>query len=73
LHDEQIQARGFLQAVKHPRWGTYSHPGTPFFVDGEKLPITAAPDLGEHNAEIYEKVFYLGARDLAALHSANVI
>lgn len=73
LQDEQIQARGFLQNVKHPRWGAYSHPGTPFFIDREKLPITAAPDLGEHNGEIYEKVLNLNARDLTALHAANVI
>jgi crotonobetainyl-CoA:carnitine CoA-transferase CaiB-like acyl-CoA transferase len=73
LQDEQIQARGFLQAVKHPRWGTYSQPGTPFIIDGGKRPIIAAPDLGEHNAEIYEKVLNLDARELAALHAANVI
>jgi crotonobetainyl-CoA:carnitine CoA-transferase CaiB-like acyl-CoA transferase len=73
LQDEQIQARGFLQAVKHPRWGTYSHPGTPFFIDGGKLPITAAPGLGEHNAEVYQKLLNLQAQDMETLRTAKVI
>jgi len=73
LEDEQIQARGFLRTVEHPRWGTYSQPGTPFFLDGQKSAITPAPRLGQHNAEIYGNLLNKGPHELAALRDANVI
>ena len=73
LHDEQIQARGFLQSVQHPRWGRYRHPGAPYLVDGQRMPIRPAPSIGQHNREIYGKLMNLQLFDLALLRAAKVI
>ena len=73
LQDEQIQARGFVQSVSHPRWGCYRHPGAPYLLDGQRLPIRPAPSIGEHNAEIYGNLLGMDHRNLAALRAANVI
>ena len=73
LEDEQIQARGFLQSVHHPRWGSYRHPGVPYFVDGQKMPIGPAPSVGLHNVEIYGKLLNMDLNNLALLRAANVI
>lgn len=73
LQDEQIQARGFLQSVQHPRWGCYRHPGAPYLVDGQRMPIGPAPSIGQHNAEVYGKLLNLELHDLALLRAANVI
>ena len=73
LQDEQIQFRGFLQTVHHPRWGDYRHPGVPYFVDGVRMPIAPAPGIGQHNVEIYGKLLKMEPDKLALLRTANVI
>jgi len=73
LQDEQIQARGFVQSVSQPRWGCYRHPGAPYLLDGQRLPIRPAPSIGEHNAEIYGNLLGMDDRALAGMRAANVI
>ena len=46
--DEDLNARGIFQKMKHPERGEYKMPGWPVKVGGGHLPIPAAPLLGEH-------------------------
>ena len=73
LEDEQIRARGFVQPVNHPRWGTYQHPGAPYLLDGQRLPVRPAPSVGEHNAEIYGRLLGMDPGEISALKAGNVI
>ena len=68
-----MRAGGFLQPVRHPLWGDYRHPGVPYFLDGEKMPIQPAPSIGQHNAEVYGNLLNMGLPDLSLLRASNVI
>jgi crotonobetainyl-CoA:carnitine CoA-transferase CaiB-like acyl-CoA transferase len=58
--DEQVQARGMLVEVADPRYGPKRHIEFPVKIDGERPPISPAPDPGQDNAEI------LGALEIDA-------
>jgi crotonobetainyl-CoA:carnitine CoA-transferase CaiB-like acyl-CoA transferase len=59
--------------VQHPVAGLLTYPGAPFPMSATPpAPLTAAPTLGQHNAEIYARLGYRG-EDLAALMANGVI
>ena len=75
LHmNEQLLARGFFEDVDHPVVGRYGTPGLPFrFGRVERWFETAAPTLGQHNAEVLTGLLGVPADELDRLHAAGVI
>jgi len=61
VNDPQLLARGFLTALDHPEFGQINFPqGAIASVLGNKL--SAAPKLGEHNAEVFNQSLATGAK-----------
>lgn len=70
IDNPALQGRGFFQTVTHPLCGPLPYPRPPVtghFVD------SAAPLLGQHNAEILGASLGLTAQDLARLEDGKVI
>ena len=73
LTDPQLLARGMLERHPHPTLGEVVFHGNPLrFSDAEPRERALAPNLGEHNREIYAELG-LGERELARLAEAGVI
>lgn len=73
LNDKSLRARNMIAAVEHPTRGTYYTVGLPLVLSDSPAQITTSPALGEHNAEIYGKMFGYSDEQLAGLHAAGVI
>lgn len=73
-HNRQLAYRGFFTSVRHaPSARDIVMPGAPFQLSATPSKVTRpAPQLGEHNAEIYAAIGVNGER-LAALQSAGVV
>src|SRR5690606_7226671 len=73
--EPHLEARGYYQAVEHPRSGVRRHPVWPFrFSFGPEKPYAfAAPTLGQHNDEILGGELGLSAEELAELRAKEVI
>ncbi len=74
-NDPQLAARGFWQEVEHPGLdATMTYPG-PFtrFSAAACAIRRRAPDIGEHNTEIYAEGLGLSRRDLDALRQKAII
>ena len=73
--DEQLQAREFWQDVAISNTGdTLKHPGGFAIFNGERLQIhRPAPQIGEHNREVYEKDLGLSRQEIARLKGEAVI
>lgn len=56
-----------------PGLGPVTFPGTPLNFSDEELGFTRAPDLGEHNKEVYGGLLGLSDEDLARLADEKVI
>ena len=53
VNSQQLKFRGFFQRLEAPPHVVAAYPGHPFSIDGESLPLVRAPELGEHNQEIF--------------------
>jgi crotonobetainyl-CoA:carnitine CoA-transferase CaiB-like acyl-CoA transferase len=73
MKDPHIQARGFFTNVSHPVLGSFAQPGTPFMVDGQRSPPSAAPLLGQHNHEVLCDELGLSASEVAVLAAEKTI
>lgn len=51
MKDPQIEARGFLRDLDHPRAGTLRYPAQPFLSDSIELRLERAPLLDEHQPD----------------------
>ncbi|CAG2127124.1 CaiB/BaiF CoA transferase family protein [Cupriavidus plantarum] len=74
MNDPHYQARGTIASVPDPHIGPVKMAGVvPKFPDRAEKPIEPAPDLGQHNGEIYGELLGLSPERLAALNDAGVI
>jgi crotonobetainyl-CoA:carnitine CoA-transferase CaiB-like acyl-CoA transferase len=74
MKDPHYEARGSIETVDNPRIGPVRMAGTfPKFSGMPNKKIAPAPQLGEHNAEIYEEWLGLDAAQRAALAADGVI
>jgi len=73
LDDPQLVARGMIERHPHPTLGEVVFHGSPLrFAGAEPRERALAPDLGEHNREVYAELG-LGEAELARLAEAGVI
>jgi len=73
VNDPHYNARGFWVDIDHPVAGRFKFPGAPFIMSETAWQIkTPAPTLGQHNAEILNKLGYTG-EDLVELKQQGAI
>jgi formyl-CoA transferase len=73
IDDEQLLARGMIERHPHPTLGEVLFHGNPLKLSGaEARERPLAPQLGEHNVEVYAELG-LGAADLERLAAEGVI
>lgn len=73
MEDPQVQHLGMAKLLQHPKLGEISVVGQPVILSRSKRDVfTAAPDRGEHNAEVYAE-FGISAQRIAALHEEGAI
>ncbi|MGC4396437.1 CaiB/BaiF CoA transferase family protein [Hydrogenophaga sp. T2] len=74
MKDPHYQARGTIASVPDPKIGPVRMAGVvPRFSDTPEQPIAPAPDLGQHNDEIYGGLLGLSPERIAALTKAGVL
>ncbi len=73
--NDQLNDRGFLETLEHPRTGPGRYPRPPFApLDGQRAWLMRPPPtLGEHNDEVLRDKCGLTDQELARLASAGVI
>lgn len=63
-----------FEEVEQPGVGTYLMPGSPLhFGEVERVPVSRAPQLGEHTAEILADVLGLSEPEIGRLHDDGVV
>jgi formyl-CoA transferase len=73
LRDPQLLARGMIERQPHPELGEIVFHGSPLrFSDADPRLRPLAPDLGEHNREVYAEIG-IDAAELARLAEAGVL
>jgi crotonobetainyl-CoA:carnitine CoA-transferase CaiB-like acyl-CoA transferase len=72
--EPQLEARGFYQALHHPRSGIKRYPGWPVrFSFRDEPHRMVAPTLGQHNEEVLSGELGLEAGEIEQLAAARVI
>jgi crotonobetainyl-CoA:carnitine CoA-transferase CaiB-like acyl-CoA transferase len=71
---EQYRERGFFVSINHPATGPLTYPGAPFKFSATPWQIRSpAPQLGEHNKQIYSERLGLSAGKIEQLRREGVI
>jgi formyl-CoA transferase len=73
LSNRHLTERGMIATVEHPQRGRLPMPGNPIHLSDSSVPVTAAPLLGAHSAEVYAGLLGYTEQDLAALKREGVI
>jgi len=75
LDDPQLKSRGFWQNVEHPEFGvSLVYPGIPLKSTEVSFNIKCrAPEIGEHNGEIYSGELGLSEEHVLALKEGHII
>lgn len=74
LNDPQLKARNMLSEVEHKKFGKIGVPGIPIFLTETPGKIrTPAPELGEHNEEVYSNLLGLSSSQIEELKREGVI
>jgi formyl-CoA transferase len=71
--DPYLRKRGMFVDVEYPGLGKVTIPGFPLKMSGSFVPVLPAPQLGEHNAEIYGGLLGLSSEEMERLSRAGVI
>ena len=71
--DEHLRQREMIVTVDHPDRGQFTLPGCPVKMSDSPVEFTAAPLLGQHNAEVFAEFFHADEEALKSLKSDNVI
>jgi len=72
--DPHLAARGFLEAVNHPRLGLRRVVGAPWRFDAQRIGVRrAAPLLGEHNDYVLGSILGLPADEIERLVEQGVV
>jgi CoA:oxalate CoA-transferase len=74
LDDPQLKARGMLAEVEHKRFGKIGIPGIPIALTETPGKVkTPAPELGEHNEEVYSGLLGLSQSEIEVLKREGII
>jgi benzylsuccinate CoA-transferase BbsE subunit len=74
VHNTQLRARGYFVEAEHPVAGTLMYAGAPYHLGGAPWQIRrTAPQLGEHNDDIYGGELGLSRQELTRLREIGVI
>jgi crotonobetainyl-CoA:carnitine CoA-transferase CaiB-like acyl-CoA transferase len=74
--DPQLHQRGFFEVIEHPVLGAHEYLGLPISFPGlgkRGWFRTAAPTLGQHNADVLGELLGLGADELKELERLAVV
>jgi crotonobetainyl-CoA:carnitine CoA-transferase CaiB-like acyl-CoA transferase len=71
--DEQLQQRGALVELPHPKLGAFGHVRTPIDFSGDRSVPFRAPALGEHNREIAIGIAGVSATRYAEIEAEGVM
>ncbi len=74
VESDQYRERGFLVDIDHPATGPITYPGAPFKFSATPWQVRSpAPQLGQHNAEVYSERLGLSAERIEQLRQQGVI
>ena len=74
VESDQYRERGFLVDIDHPATGPMTYPGAPFKFSATPWQVRSpAPQLGQHNAEVYGERLGLSAERIEQLRQHGVI
>lgn len=74
VHDPQIRARDMIVEVEHPRYGRLRMVGSPIKLGATPTqPRAHAPEIGEHTADVLERLCGMSADDVDALRAKGVV
>ena len=74
LDDSHLNARGFFVELEQTDVGRVKYPGTAVQIDGARHEgWTAAPTLGQHNAEVLSGLLGLSEAEVSRLHDEGVL
>ena len=74
VNDPQVKARNMIMEMEHPKNGKFMVPGVPIRFSETPAAIKSfAPDLGEHNFEVYADLLGLGREEVEALRKDGVL
>jgi CoA:oxalate CoA-transferase len=72
--DEQLAHRQFFTGIDHPVAGRLKYPGAPYKLSATPWGIRRpAPQLGEHNDEVYRQMLGYRKKDMEGLKKAGII
>jgi len=70
--DPHVRHRGLIQYATDPELGDVPHIRTPVKIDGSIRVRAVAPKLGQHNAEIFDRM-RLSEQDIETLQAQRVV
>ena len=73
FHNPHFEARGFIEHLEHPQWGSIRQLGWAPRLSRSQVPMRAAPLLGAHTAEVLAGDLGAGPGDLAALEREGIV
>lgn len=73
INSEDMYQSGILYRLKHPTLGEIIIQGSPYHMSDTYVEPSAAPDLGQHNEEIYKGLLGLDDGEMQRLREAGVI
>lgn len=73
IQDEQTQFRKVFAGTSHPVLGDYVQVGFPSLIDGQRLPVSPPPLLGQHTRQVLKERLGLSDDRIQRLRSLGVI